>query len=703
VPDEKYLQNVLKGPSLVKERVWRRVGFVIIALFSAGVEPSVTATDFFVSPTGTTSTAAGTGTITNPWALQTALAQPATVNPGDTIWLRGGTYVGKYFSYLTGTSTAPIVVRSYPGEWAKIDSGVGTTGMAVVLSIAGAYSWFWGFEILSSDPVRQSSQDGSWPSDINRGACVGTTNGVGAKLINLVCHDAAEGFELWQESSNLEAYGNIIYNNGWNGATDRGHGHGIYTQNLNGSKFITDNIILQSYDINVQIYGSAAPLNNFVVNGNMIYQAAKVLTGGSALEVVFGGDPVATNAVFTNNAVYSKDGTYVDFGYQFGSGMRPATVTGNVIASSGSSSVAATFNDTLDVLTMTGNWFWGQVLNFNDSGHPINYSAWPGNTFIPYTSRPTGTNIVVRPNKYEAGRGHIAVFNWGLASTVNVDVSSILTVGSSFEVRNAQNFFGPPVLSGVYAGGTIALPMTGLAVAKPIGGAITPPATGPEFNAFVVRTLPPPPPVAAFTFSPKAPQTNVVVTFTDGSTGGPTIWQWDFGDGGSSSLQNPTHTYAVAGTYTVTLTARNTGGPSQATGSITVTAPPVSSAPTGFYSVSPCRAIDTRSQNGLQGGPSLVASGVRIFPLAGTCGIPSNAISVSANVTVVNPAAQGQLRIYPGNTAPPVASAISFRASRTRANNGVVVLATDGTGTIGVKNDATGSVHFVVDINGYFK
>ena len=402
-------------PLPVRERAWRRALVVLVVSLSAGVEFCVDAASFYASPTGTTSTAVGTGTITNPWALQTALAQPAAVRPGDTIWLRGGTYRGKYVSYLTGTSTAPIVVRSYPGEWARIDSGVGTPGMKEILSIAGSYSWFWGFEIMSSDPKRQSSQDGSWPTDINRGACVGTTNGVGAKLINLVCHDAAEGFELWQESSNLEAYGNIVYNNGWRGATDRGHGHGFYAQNASGSKFIRDNIILQSYDINVQIYGSAAPLNNFTVDGNVVYQAAKVMSGGAALELIFGGDQVATNAVFTNNAVYSKDGRGVNFGY--GSGMRPATVTGNVVTSSGYA-VAATFNDTLDVLTMTGNRFWGQVLNVNDSSHEIDYAAWPGNTFTRYTTRPTGTNVIVRPNKYESGRGHIAVFNWGLAASV---------------------------------------------------------------------------------------------------------------------------------------------------------------------------------------------------------------------------------------------------------------------------------------------
>lgn len=47
------------------------------------------------------------------------------------------------------------------------------------------------------------------------------------------------------------------------------------------------------------------------------------------------------------------------------------------------------------------------------------------------------------------------------------------------------------------------------------------------------------------------------VAFTDKSVGGPTSWAWDFGDGGSSAAQNPSHTYSANGVYTVTLTISN--------------------------------------------------------------------------------------------------------------------------------------------------
>lgn len=50
------------------------------------------------------------------------------------------------------------------------------------------------------------------------------------------------------------------------------------------------------------------------------------------------------------------------------------------------------------------------------------------------------------------------------------------------------------------------------------------------------------------------------VQFTDKSTGAPTSWKWDFGDGASSTDQSPKHTYTTLGTYTVTLTASNKDG-----------------------------------------------------------------------------------------------------------------------------------------------
>jgi PKD repeat protein len=67
-------------------------------------------------------------------------------------------------------------------------------------------------------------------------------------------------------------------------------------------------------------------------------------------------------------------------------------------------------------------------------------------------------------------------------------------------------------------------------------------------------------PVAAFSAFPTSGKTPLNVAFTDTSTGSPTGWKWNFGDGTTSTKQNPTHKYSKAGNYTVVLTVSNAAG-----------------------------------------------------------------------------------------------------------------------------------------------
>lgn len=62
---------------------------------------------------------------------------------------------------------------------------------------------------------------------------------------------------------------------------------------------------------------------------------------------------------------------------------------------------------------------------------------------------------------------------------------------------------------------------------------------------------------ANFSADVRSGTTNTTFQFTDTSTGLPSTWLWNFGDGTTSTAQNPTHNYTTAGTYTVTLTASN--------------------------------------------------------------------------------------------------------------------------------------------------
>jgi hypothetical protein len=76
---------------------------------------------------------------------------------------------------------------------------------------------------------------------------------------------------------------------------------------------------------------------------------------------------------------------------------------------------------------------------------------------------------------------------------------------------------------------------------------------------------------------------------------------------------------------------------------------------------------------------------------------------VSANVTVTQQTADGHLTAYPANETLPVATTIEFRVGLTRANNAVLGLSSDGFGQVDVFNNSGGTVHVILDVNGYFQ
>jgi hypothetical protein len=125
---------------------------------------------------------------------------------------------------------------------------------------------------------------------------------------------------------------------------------------------------------------------------------------------------------------------------------------------------------------------------------------------------------------------------------------------------------------------------------------------------------------------------------------------------------------------------------------------------TDFYTLPPCRVLDTRNAPGSYGGPALAAGAPRSFALAGRCGIPAGVRAVSINLTITGPGNAGHLEAYPGGAAVPPTSVINFSAGQTRANNAVLSVAADGAGTVTFLASLTGggAVHLIVDVNGYF-
>ena len=126
--------------------------------------------------------------------------------------------------------------------------------------------------------------------------------------------------------------------------------------------------------------------------------------------------------------------------------------------------------------------------------------------------------------------------------------------------------------------------------------------------------------------------------------------------------------------------------------------------PAAYYTVTPCRMLDTRVTSGAAGAaPVLAAESRREFPLVGKCGLPASARAISVNMTVVGGTSAGELRVTASHIPSTHTSVLAIPVSRARANNGILQLSLDGLQTISVANPTAGSVHFILDVTGYFE
>jgi hypothetical protein len=433
--------------------------------------------------------------------LASALSGRSKLKPGDTLWLSGGVYKGRFKSRLAGTESQPILVAQLTNERATIDGS---------LWVGGEWTTFWGFEVMNSSTDRANE----------RPTCV-EVEGAHTKFINLAVHDGGNGFGFWSSAVGAELYGNIIYNNGWRGI-DRGHGHGIYTQNEEGTKLIRDNLIFHQYGWGVHAYAEEGALDGLHFEGNVSFDNGAP-AGARYDNILVGGLQPAERITLVSNYTYETptDGDAkpnVRLHYEAANN-KDLTVKDNYFA--GGDPVASVA-DWLNV-TLAGNTFYGsrrllelslpqgvaasgyawddntyyaasRAAAFSFQGRSLDFAGWQGATGFDRGSSwnavaagsPAGVRVFVRPNLYEPGRAHIIVYNWDRRESVDADVSGVLQRGAKYEVRSAQNFFAPPVLTGTYDGKPLRLPAGAQKIAKPVGANFNPPQTAPEFSVFVL-------------------------------------------------------------------------------------------------------------------------------------------------------------------------------------------------------------------------
>jgi hypothetical protein len=222
---------------------------------------------------------------------------------------------------------------------------------------------------------------------------------------------------------------------------------------------------------------------------------------------------------------------------------------------------------------------------------------------------------------------------------------------------------------------------------------------------FPAGTPPPPAAPAVTTVSPASGSTagGTVVTITGSNFQSGAAVTFGGTPAASVTFNSSTRLTATAparATGTVAVAVTNPGGQSATKNPGFFYATPATAA--SLYTVTPCRVLDTRNANGAWGGPALGPATQRTFTFTGRCGIPSTATAVAVNVTVAGPTASGYVTTFPGNAFDPGTSTVSYSTGVTRSNNATLRLSTNGTGTLGIRNNGAGTTHVIVDVTGYY-
>ena len=498
-----------------------------------GIDQAVTS--FYASPAGTYNARA---TLADPIDFQAGLAN-GLLQPGTTLWLRGGIYSGSFSFSGTGTPTAPIVIRNYNGERAHLDlGGVSTVASTINLETASQYVWLWGLEASFSGGMRVSAQSGSYPTDLGRSTGGAFSNqGSYNKIINCIAHDGGNGIQDQSGAVGTELYGNIVSNNGWDG-TDRGHGHGIYYQNPQTVlKNLKDNIVFNNFGYNFHAYGTSTRVDYLAHQGNVAMNGGYADTftpGGSRSPNFYISSPYPTISLsYDSDIDFITSGELTTQGIYLGGGGVGSTLTlTNVRHYGGGRALYLSQFDVVNasglVISSNGAGDYGMVGVLGSSGGVPAGWSWNNNTYYnltttslgvrngyrygpnsirPFAEFKAGTGldnnstqtiavapnyVQVRSNVYETGRGNVVVYNSSGATNVAVNLSSLgLIPGQAFTIQNAQNYFGPAVYSGIYnsASPSITLPLTDTSLQVPNN--FTPysnsmVSTMPVFGVFIV-------------------------------------------------------------------------------------------------------------------------------------------------------------------------------------------------------------------------
>lgn len=562
---------------------------VVFLSFTLLIAAAAQGRQFFAALNGTTT---ASGSFSQPWALDTALRMPTSrVTGGDTIWIRGGVYVGSWTVRVRGLAAVPVVVQAYPGERVIFDSYTGLNNSTNTLIVEGNYCWLVNLEISNSSPTRISNASSiGTATDLHQSSGVNLF-GIGNKLINCEIHDVpGTGVGYWSTAVDAEVYGCVVYNNGFT-ALDRGHGPNFYMQNDDGTrpKAVRNSFVFGGFSIGMQLYATNDKLRGFIIDSCTIFNSGALTrpTQARRRNIVAGGETSGRNnqtpgaprvdRLFVHNNVLYRDTTdntaqqfwhfltfrentelgfqnqqlsdiYLSFVgnhlygdpmpllmHQWDSGVFRRnflyTYAANAAANRNIIELAA---GAAPFTNWDENVYHNNQPAYNIPFNEISFASWKSTYGIDanstYTNgHPTSNFLFVRPNKYREGSFNVTVMNYQQLDSVVLPAQFNQFAGYRYSIFDVQTSVKAPIMKGTLSSGQqLRLPLNRTAVAATVGTVPAPPRhTSKTMGTFIISFYAP------------------MHTVKAGSWSDPTVWNLE---------RVPTHLDDVQINHTVTLT-----------------------------------------------------------------------------------------------------------------------------------------------------
>jgi hypothetical protein len=294
---------------------FERVAMLAFALVIVGGASSAWATTYYVATTGSDG---GPGTQTAPFAtIQKALN---VVQAGDTCLINAGTYNESLTIVNTGSSTAPITIKSNNGAVVTVNSG-----SARALQVSGRKHYYTidGLRFVSSHTVFDqwgedfsvSLQGGIFdqntdPTGGNNGYIIRNCYIEGAIYIyghnNTVTNCELNGKTIWQDGiwdRDAPSHNNTYSNNKIHDYAARG----VWSMQRTDSILIENNVIYNISNCGIDADGAAAPVYNTFIRGNTIYNV-----GGRGIECENGFNSIVEKNIVHDSKFYGIH--YINYG-----------------------------------------------------------------------------------------------------------------------------------------------------------------------------------------------------------------------------------------------------------------------------------------------------------------------------------------------------------------------------------------------------